>query len=258
LIADSPSFPVISSRHCERPPTLTMFRSPFSAVTLAFLLTGCATVPLPGKGFNPSPSVRPIKPLMEGRAEAKLPAQPDPKNRVTATLSTPSPPVSTKPGQPLSDSTIAAKLQEAEDKAASAASLSQSAQTPDDWKLVVQQWQRSIELLPTPPTKSKLFDKVQDIRGRYNANLKTAQSQSQSASPGTSGGTIQIDRATSGGRGFIYGAEASPEPTPSDKPKAKPSDKSEDKPGDKPGDKSNPKTNNSGTSTPTPAPSPKN
>jgi hypothetical protein len=238
-----------------------MFRSPLSAVILAFLLTGCATVPLSGQGIRPSQSIRPIKPLMDGRGDAKLPTKPDPNSRVTATLVDPTPKASTKPGQPLSDSTIAVKLQEAEDKAASAASLSQSAQTQDDWKLVAQQWQRSIALLPTPPTKSKLFAKVQEIRGRYTANLQTALSQSR-VGHAPSGGTLQIDRSTSGGRGFIYGTEASPEPTASEKPKAKPSDKpsdkSGDKPGDKPADKSNPKTNNSGTSTPTPAPSPKN
>jgi hypothetical protein len=227
-----------------------MFRSPLSAVTLAFLLTGCATVPLSGQGISPSQTIRPIKPLMDGRGDVKFQPKPDPNSRVTATLVDPTPKGSTKPGQPLSDSTIAAKLQEAEDKAASAASLSQSAQTPDDWKLVVQQWQRSIELLPSPPAKSPLFAKVQEIRSRYNTNLQAALSQAQSVGQAPSGGTIQIDRNTQGRRGFVYGAEASPEPATSEKPNGKP--------GDRPGEKSSQKNPDSGTNNPSPAPSPKN
>ena len=231
-----------------------MFRSFFSITALSFFatsLTGCATVPLPGRGFTTPQPVRPVKPLMEGREGA-----------VSQKSSTPNPSakLGTKPGvkpsasaqskQTVPDSAVVSKLQEAEDKAASARSLSQSAQTEDDWTLVAQQWKRALALLPNPAATSPLLGKVQQVRSTYTNGLQSAQAKTQGAPTATA--PIEVDRNTSGRRGLILGTEASPSPSAAstDKPTNKPGDK----PADKPGDKSAEPPKN----TPTPTPSVKN
>ena len=233
-----------------------MFRSFFSITALAFFttsLTGCATVPLPGRGFTTPQSVRPVKPLMEGREgtiSQKMPtsnpsAKPGTKPGVTPNTSAQSKPI-------IPDSAVAQKLQEAEDKASSARSLSQSAQTEDDWNLVVQQWKRALALLPKPAATSALSGKVQQTRSTYTNSLQSAQAQAQGSGKPTATAPLEVDRNTSGRRGLILGTEASPSPSAAstDKPTNKPGDK----PADKPGDKSAEPPKN----TPTPTPSVKN
>ena len=229
-----------------------MLRSFFSITVLVFFstsLTGCATVPLPGRGFTTPQPVRPVKPLMEGREGAISQKSPPPN---------PSAKPGTKPGvkpsasaqskQAISESAVASKLQEAEDKAASARSLIQSAQTEDDWNLVAQQWKRALALLPNPAATSVLSGKVQQVRNTYTNGLQLAQAQAQSSGKPTATAPIEIDRNSSGRRGMILGTEASPSPS------AAPTDKSTNKPGDKPTDKpTEPPKNN-----PTPTPSVKN
>ena len=234
-----------------------MFRSYFSITALTLLvtsLTGCATVPLPGKGFTTPQPVRPVKPLMEGREgtvsqkttsnpSAKPGTQPDVKSGVK-------PGASAQSGQTVPDSRVAPKLQEAEDKAASARSLSQSAQTEDDWTLVAQQWKRALALLPNPAPTSPLLAKVQQARSTYTTSLQSAQANAQGKPTATA--PLEIDRNSSGRRGMILGTEASPSPSAS--PTDKPGDKPAAKPGDKPAEKpAEPPKNN-----PTPTPSAKN
>ena len=227
-----------------------MFRSSLSITALTCLVTGlagCATVPLPGKGIITPQSVRPIKPFMEGREgtvgqkpSSNSSAKPDTKSGSKASAIAQTDPAST----------IASKLQEAEDKASSARSLSQSAQTEDDWILVVQQWKRAIALLPNPTATSQLSGKVQQIRSAYTNSLQSAQSQGSRKPTATA--PLEVDRNSSGRRGMILGPEASPSPStaPTDKPTDKATGKATEKPGDKPAE---PPKNN-----PTPTPSTKN
>ena len=227
-----------------------MFRSLFSSTALTLFvtgLTGCATVPLPGRGFITPQPVRPVKPLMEGRegrvsqksptltSSAKSGTQPSTKPGVK-------PSASAQSGQTVPDSAVAPKLQEAEDKAASARSLSQSAQTKDDWTLVAQQWKRALALLPNPAATSPLSGKVQQVRSTYTNSLQSAQAKVQGSPTATA--PLEVDRNSSGRRGMILGTEASPSPS------AAPTNKPGDKPGDKPAE---PPKNN-----PTPTPSAKN
>ena len=230
-----------------------MFRSSLSITALTYLvagLAGCATVPLPGKGIITPQSVRPVKPLMEGREGTvgqNLSSNPSAKPSTKPGVK--SSPIA-KSGQTDPDSTIASKLQEAEDKAASARSLSQSAQTEDDWILVVQQWKRAIALLPNPAATSPLSGKVQQVRTAYTNSLQSAQSQGSRKPTATA--PLEVDRNSSGRRGMILGPEASPSPStaPSDKPTDKQTGKATEKPGDK---SAEPPKNN-----PTPTPSVKN
>lgn len=228
-----------------------MFRSSLSITALVCLVTGlagCATVPLPGKGFITPQSVRPIKPFMEGREGtvgqrllSNPSAKPDTKPSIKASASAQS-------GQTDPDSAIASKLQEAEDKASSARSLSQSAQTEDDWILVVQQWKRAIALLPNPAATSPLSGKVQQVRSAYTNVLQSAQAKAQGSGKPTATAPLEVDRNSSGRRGMILGPEASP--SPSIAPADKFTGKATEKPGDKPAE---PLKNN-----PTPTPSTKN
>ena len=230
-----------------------MFRSSLSITALTCLVTGlagCATVPLPGKGIITPQSVRPVTPLMEGRegpVSQKSSSNPSAKPSVKPGVKSSA---SAQSGKTDPDSTIASKLQEAEDKASSARSLSQSAQTEDDWILVVQQWKRAIALLPNPAATSSLSGKVQQVRTAYANSLQSAQSQGSRKPTATA--PLEVDRNSSGRRGMILGPEASPSPStaPADKPADKSTGKATEKPGEKPAE---PLKNN-----PTPTPSAKN
>lgn len=210
-----------------------MLRSSSLLLTLPFVLitTACATVPLPGRGGGQGP-LPPPKPLMEGRTPIVPPKEKSASDRVK--LETPA--KGGKPGtkptdkkQSLSPAAIKAKLQEAEDKAQSARSLAQSAQTPEDWKLVALQWTKAIDLLkPLPTQNNPIAPQVQQALADARNGLSRAQ-QSQSA-PTSGNAPIEFDRSKSGkSQGLIYGntsspsPAASPSPNPSNNPSASPS-----------------------------------
>lgn len=65
------------------------------------------------------------------------------------------------------------------DKAASATSLAQSAQTPDDWNLVLTQWQRAIAFMKAVPTSSPNHAAAQKLLATYEQNLARAQQQAK-------------------------------------------------------------------------------
>ncbi|MDP5338606.1 MAG: retroviral-like aspartic protease family protein [Nodularia sp. (in: cyanobacteria)] len=66
------------------------------------------------------------------------------------------------------------------DKAVGAWSISQSAQSPDDWQLVVSQYQDAIALMEKVPEHSLEFDTAQDKIFQYQGQVKTAR---QKATP---------------------------------------------------------------------------
>ncbi len=189
-----------------------------------FCLTACATVPLPGRGGD-QPALKPPKPLMEGRGPIVPPKDPKSSDRVK--LETPA--KASKPGAKpaiLSPDAVKAKLQEAEDKSQSARSLAQSAQTPEDWKLVAQQWTKAIDLLKSLPSqKGPIAAQIQQVLADARSGLDVAQ-QSQSATKSSSNEPIKLDRSKSTkSQGLIYGDTPSPSPTvsPSTNPSASPS-----------------------------------
>lgn len=78
----------------------------------------------------------------------------------------------TPPPTPIS---VDALLQDAEDKAVSAANLTQTAQSPDDWTIAEQQWQRAIALLKSVPAASPKRALAQQRLADYQRNLNLTQ-----------------------------------------------------------------------------------
>lgn len=60
------------------------------------------------------------------------------------------------------------------DKAASALNISQSAQSPDDWKLAISRWQEAIRLLKAMPASSPNQAKAKTKLAEYQKNLADA------------------------------------------------------------------------------------
>ncbi|MBW4470878.1 MAG: type IV pilin-like G/H family protein [Stenomitos rutilans HA7619-LM2] len=65
------------------------------------------------------------------------------------------------------------------DKAASATSLAQSAQTPEDWNLVLTQWQRAIAFMKAVPTSSPNHAAAQKLLPSYQQALARVQQQAK-------------------------------------------------------------------------------
>ncbi|GAX37158.1 retropepsin-like aspartic protease family protein [Nodularia sp. NIES-3585] len=85
------------------------------------------------------------------------------------------PPKALPPSPPEIDS-----FEMALDRAVGAWSISQSARSPDDWKLVASQYQDAIALMEKVPQQSLEFDTAQDKISEYQAQVKTAR---QKATP---------------------------------------------------------------------------
>jgi hypothetical protein len=202
-----------------------MLRSLSLSIALPFFLTtACATVPLPGRGVRDQPVLPSPKPLMEGRGQIVPPKDKSASDRVKLETPAKGKTSPTAKGKPLSAAEVKTKLQEAEDKSQSARSLAQSAQTPEDWKLVAQQWTKAIDLLKAIPTqKAPLSTQIQQLLADAGMGLDRAQ-QAQSAPKSSGNEPIQLDRSKSGkSQGLIYGDTASPAASPSANPSAKPS-----------------------------------
>jgi hypothetical protein len=101
--------------------------------------------------------------------------------KVADTKTTTKPSSKPKPGSKpaaANDPAILQRLEEAADKAASAASLQSNAQTKDDWNLVFDRWKKAIALLSGLPQKTA---PVQKKLAEYQANLATATREAQSS-----------------------------------------------------------------------------
>jgi predicted aspartyl protease len=108
-----------------------------------------------------------------------------------ATVSTPSPsadpadnaePVVTPTSQPKLSAKDA--YEQAVDAAYSAESIGQSAQSSDDWRLVINRWQEAIKLLQQIPSSSPYHASAQPKLAQYQSNLRLAQQ--RAARPGSS------------------------------------------------------------------------
>lgn len=101
-----------------------------------------------------------------------------PNQATSPSTPSPSPPSSSTPS-PLSD-----PFPEAMDIAMSAATITQSAISPDDWKLVAKQWQSAIALLTSVPTSHPKKQLATQKITEYQRNLAYAQQQAvRSAQP---------------------------------------------------------------------------
>lgn len=66
-------------------------------------------------------------------------------------------------------------------RASSAFSISQTARTPDDWKLVANRWQQAINLLTKVPSSSASYSAAQGKIVEYNRNFQVAQAKANDA-----------------------------------------------------------------------------
>jgi hypothetical protein len=214
----------------------------FTSVTMlsAAFLAGCQPVPISGSATKPSP--RPVKPLydrpvtgtiQDGRKKTGFQvATPDSKPTGTKPTGT-KPGTKPAPGAPVD---VSQQLLDAADKAASAESLAQFAQTKDDWNQVFDRWKRAIQILKTAPSQTPA---IKQKLAEYNSGLAQATRDAQiSMNPSLAPVDPIGSRAT---KTFVGGQAA--DPKAADPKTAKPTDKPTDKPADKP------------TEAPTPAPS---
>jgi hypothetical protein len=120
---------------------------------VALLLSACSTTP----GRSPFPTPPPPLP-----AETATPL-PSP------VAASPSP----KPTVPIN------AYQKGMDKAASATTLARDAQTPEDWKLVITQWERAISFLKSVPRDNPNYPKAQKLLPDYQQQLANARQQAK-------------------------------------------------------------------------------
>jgi predicted aspartyl protease len=99
---------------------------------------------------------------------------------------TPSP-VPAVPPQPQFD-----PFQLAISRASSAFTISQSAQSRDDWRLVASRWQQAIDLLASIPTSNPNHTQAQHKMGEYRRNLAYAQQQANRPNAPESDGVVAI------------------------------------------------------------------
>lgn len=209
-----------------------MVRSPLY-FTLLLVLGGCATVPL-GRGSEPSApqsSVAPLRPetsffVVEDKQKPGFqvvkPGSQAGKQKAKGNAA--------KNGQPtLSPQALQARLQEASDKATSAANVSDGATSKEDWELAIDQWQRAIDLLqgiPNPPVQ------VRQRLAQYRQQLaKTRQQAQAKLDPKAVKLELLPEDLSNGRSGIVIGGE-SPKPNPKPSPEAKngASSKSPEKP----------------------------
>jgi hypothetical protein len=71
-------------------------------------------------------------------------------------------------------------FQQGVDKAASAATLAHDAQTPEDWQLVILQWQQAISVLKSVPRTNPNYKSAQKLLPTYQQQLANAQQRKKS------------------------------------------------------------------------------
>ncbi len=173
----------------------------------------CTPIPPPQlKHLEP----RPIPPLPSEKLTLKATA-PSPIGKTKPSPSTKPTSTAGKPAA-LSANEVKVRLQQAEDKAISAASLRQSAQTQEDWKLVINQLQQAIALLKQIPLASPQKAVVQKRLAEYQGNL--AQVRQLATAPPTA--TQPAYQPKPGGGPLMILPDASPAPTSSPTPSPTP------------------------------------
>jgi len=100
------------------------------------------------------------------------------------------------------------------DKAASATQLAQSAQTTDDWRLVLSQWQRAIAFMQAVPASDPNHAAAQKLLVQYRQALARTQQQAKGGGASQSAPVAQTN--TDGGIPLIAGAQPSASPTAKD------------------------------------------
>lgn len=177
-------------------------------VPLIGLLIGCSPLPTrivrytPPRPVDPTPYEK--KGFVSGIPADRLP----PKAEINIPRT-----VVAKPGQKLSEQDLETLLSQAEDKAVSAQNLAGSAQSKDDWNLVIERWKLAIDILKP----AAQLPRVRQSLTGYQRNLSKAQVQAKT-------NPRQLDTsARSSSNGIPLTIKSSPSPSPSPSPSASPS-----------------------------------
>lgn len=177
----------------------------FSVMMGLTVITACT--PIPERLASRQPP-RPVAPLPVETMRPKAP--PSPIASVSAAKSAKG--AAAKPAA-LSANEVKVRLQQAEDKAMSAASLQQSAQTKEDWSLVINQWRQAIKILTQIPANSPQKAIVQQQLADYQSKL--AQAQRSASSPSSAIPVQTAPRKDGVPMIIIPGGDPSPSPSPS-------------------------------------------
>lgn len=173
------------------------------------LLTSCSPLPTQINSYEPPRPVEPLPYEKQGYVLVQPSSVPELRSSVPARIVP-------KPGVKLTDAEISEALAQAEDKAIGAINLSRSAQSSEDWSLVIEQWNRAIDLLK-PVAK---IARVQPKLIEYQRNLAAAQTQAET-NPRQ---IVESARSTSNGIPLgVTETKPQPSPTASSSPSPSPS-----------------------------------
>jgi hypothetical protein len=179
----------------------------FSVMMGLTVITACTPIP---ERLAIRQTPRPVAPLPVETMQPK--AQPSP---TASSAAKPKGAAKAKPAA-LSANEVKVRLQQAEDKAMSAASLQQSAQTKEDWSLVINQWRQAIKILTQIPANSPQKAIVQQQLADYQSKL--AQAQRSASSPSSAIPVQTAPRKDGVPMIIIPGGDPSPSPSPTTSP----------------------------------------
>lgn len=176
-----------------------------SIVAVLGVLTSCTPLPTKIRAYIPPRPVDPTPYEKQGLAPVLPEVKPAPGTEIRLP-----PTVTVKPGQKLSDEELQTLLDQADDKAVSASSLSKVAQSKDDWKLVIERWMLAIDILKP----AAQIPRIRKQLSAYQSNLTAAQVQAK-----TNPRQLEVtERSTSNGIPLTVQAPPSPKPSPSTSP----------------------------------------
>ncbi|GAP95349.1 hypothetical protein NIES2104_18700 [Leptolyngbya sp. NIES-2104] len=174
------------------------------------VLMSCSPLPTRIVEYTPARPVDPT-PYEKKGYRSGIPAdQLPPKSEIKVPRT-----VVAKPGQKLSEDDLSTLLSQAEDRAIGAESLARSAQSKEDWSLVIDRWKLAIDILKP----AAQIPRVRQALSEYQRNLSEAQIQAK-----TNPRQLELDaRSTSNGIPLTVQSTASPSPSPSGSPSPSPS-----------------------------------
>lgn len=117
-------------------------------------------------------------------------AEPEPDTSDAIATSQPSSADSASASSPAAATASSDPFPDAINQASSAFTLSQSAQSRDDWRLVANRWQQAIELMTTVPASSPYHGEAQQKLTEYRRNLSYARQQASMPLPESEPGRI--------------------------------------------------------------------
>lgn len=142
---------------------------------LVLTLTACGS----RTALDPSPEPEPVDASAIATAEPVAPTAP------TAPTATAKPAPAETPAPKATPEAQQEYFQEAVNRAASAVSIGQTAQSPDDWKLAASRWQQALNLLQKVPATDPNYAKAQTKIKEYQQNLNATQRRVAGVTPST-------------------------------------------------------------------------